>query len=190
MGKWSVGVLLTAVGVHLTVAEEYEEDFESPGFPRPPLDGACLVPYTGAEKTLAAMVDTVVPGPDTDPDGAAGALEGCAMNILLDEYYPFKSYAGLICTVMDQISQDRFGKPFVDAPYEERLQVMVEAQEVLPVLRLAFRAIRSAFYGGTYNGIGLDYVGYPGPNLGYRHLKEATFRTAVCEEMSETGWLP
>lgn len=54
--------------------------------------------------------------------------------------------------------------------------MLVRAEDKLPLLRLAYRAIRSAFYGGAYNGVGLDYLGYPGPNLGYRHLPECSFR--------------
>jgi hypothetical protein len=188
-GRWSAGVVLAAVGLHTVRADETEE-FVSPGFPRPPLDGACLTPVSATEKTLAAMVDAVVPGAGSDPLGEPGALEGCAMNILLDEYYPFKEYAGLIVALLDKMATDAHGKLFADCPVEARVATLVEAQKLMPVLRLAFRAIRSAFFGGAYNGIGLDYVGYAGPNLGYRHIPEASFRRPVCAEASETGWLP
>jgi len=190
LGRWSMGVLVSTASPRLLWAGGRDEGFQSPGFPRIPIPGACLQPATQVEKTLAAIVDTVVPGPTTDPDGAPGALEACAMNLLADEFYPFKMYAGIITSLMDQLALAQHGAKFIDLTYEQRLTVLVEAQKTLPVLTLAYRAIRSAFYGGAYNGVGLDYLGYPGPNLGYRHLEEASFRKAVCKEMSGTGWLP
>jgi hypothetical protein len=187
MGSWSAGVLLTAVGMHVGNAKA--ADFEPGLYPRQPLDGACLVPGSKEEQTLAALVDTVVPGRDTDPEGAPGALEGCALNLLLDEYYPFKDYLTLIVTLVDGAAKQSAGTTFLEATYEQRLKVLVEVQTMLPVLRLAYRAIRSAFYGGAYNGLGLQFLGYPGGNLGYRHLKEASFRKPVCKEMTD-GWMP
>jgi hypothetical protein len=189
-GRWSVAVLLGSIGYHLGRAEEGLDEFTSPGFPRPPLPGACLEPVGTLEKTLAAVVDTVVPGTTTDPEGHPGALESCALNLLLDDFYPFRSYASLIVSLVDAIGQQLHASTFLDADYQQRLEVLIKAQEDLPVLRLAYRAIRSAFYGGAYNGIGLDFVGYPGPNLGYRHLPEASFRLPVCKELTEDGWMP
>ncbi len=188
LGRWSLGVVVSAASPRLLWAEG--GGFKSPGFPRTPVPGACLEPATAVEKTLAAIVDTVVPGPDSDPEGAPGALEACAMNLLADDFYPFKTYAGIITSMMDQLGFANHNGAFVDLTYEQRLAVLVEAQQTLPVLTLAFRAIRSAFYGGAYNGVGLDFLEYPGPNLGYRHLAEASFRKAVCEEMTDTGWMP
>jgi hypothetical protein len=189
-GQWSVGALLAAAGYQMGQAGPDGEPFVAPPYPRPPLDGACLQPVTDVEKVLAAVVDTVVPGADTDPNGDPGALEACALNLMFDEYYPFKGYADLIATVMNQAAQNSFQTDFLSATYEQRLEVLVEAQEALPVLRLAYRAIRSAFYGGAYNGIGLTFVHYPGPNLGYRHLPEFSSGTAISTEASATGWLP
>jgi hypothetical protein len=190
-GQWSLGVLLAAAGYHVGRADEDGlEPFVAPPFPRPPLAGACLQPVTDVEKVLAAVVDTVVPGGDSDPAGDPGALEACALNLMLDEYYPFKGYADLIVTVVNQAAQPEFQTDFLGATYEQRLQVLLGAQEALPVLRLAFRAIRSAFYGGAYNGVGLTYVNTPGPNLGFRHLPEFSFGQAMSAEVSDTGWLP
>ena len=75
-------------------------------------------------------------------------------------------------------------------PYQQRIDVLVAAVDKVPLLRLAYRAIRSAFFGGAYNGIGLDYVGYPGPNLGYRSIPEFSFRKAVCQELTADGRMP
>jgi len=109
---------------------------------------------------------------------------------MLDDAYPFRGYAALIAKLMDQTAKQAHGKEFVELGYEQRLDVLQRAEETLPLLRLAYRAIRSAFYGGAYNGKGLAYLHYPGPNLGWRHLPEFSFRKAMSQEMSDTGWLP
>jgi hypothetical protein len=181
-GAWALGVL---AGCALPV-----KGLAGGRYPRPALEGACLQPWDDTERTLAAVLDTVVPGPSIDPEGAPGALEGCGLNLMLDDAYPFRGYAALIARLMDQTARQAHGQAFVDLAYEPRLEVLVKAEEALPLLRLAYRAIRSAFYGGAYNGQGLAYLHYPGPNLGWRHLPEFSFRKAVCKEKSETGWLP
>ena len=191
MGAWSTGLLLTATGVAgVRIAHADECDFETPGFTRPELTNACIEPQSGIELTLAAVVDTVVPGPDIDPRGDPGALEACAINMLLDGYYPFRENASMLAGLMDMLSNLDFGQPFIDLAHDDRLVILVKAQNSVPLLRLAYRAIRSAFFGGAYNGVGLDYLGYPGPNLGYRHIPEASFRRPMCREATETGWMP
>ena len=185
-GAWSLRLLCGSVAFRAAAAAA---DGKLP-FGRAVVPGACIPPGTTTEITLASILDTVVPGQSTDPDGAAGAVEACAMNLLVDDAYPFRGYADLLVGLMDSLSVAKGGEAFVALDYDARLEVLVEAQEVLPLLRLAYRAIRSAFYGGAYNGVGLSYVGYPGPNLGYRHLPEFSFRKPVCKERSDTGWMP
>lgn len=187
MGTWSLGLL---VGGAALEAESRAGGFASSGFGRPALPGACIQPLSATEKTLAAVLDTVVPGKDTDPDGDPGALEACAMNLMVDEYYPFRGFADLFAALFDQLSEGDQGKPFVDLDYDQRLGIVVKVQHQMPLLKLAYKAIRSAFYGGSYNGVGLDYLGYPGPNLGYRHVAECSFRKPVCQEMTDEGWMP
>jgi hypothetical protein len=187
-GGGSLAMILGAVAE--SVARAGEVAWVGTPFARDPLAGSCLLPLGDVERTLGAMLDTVVPGPTTDPEGTAGALEACSMNILLDGSFPFRQYADMFALVLDGIATDAHGAAFADLPYDQRLQVLVTAQDQLPMLRLAFRAIRSAFFGGAYNGIGLRYVGYPGPNLGWRHVPESSFRVAVCEERTQTGWMP
>lgn len=165
-----------------------ESTFNAPPFARPPIPNACISPVGDAEQTLAAVVDTVVPGAAIDPEGKPGGLDGCAMNLLLDDFYPFKSMLGQLAGLIDLKARPK-GGDFIELDYETRLAVLVEAQHDLPLLRLAFKAIRSAFYGGAYNAIGMDYVNYPGPNLGYSHIPDASFRRPVCNEKTD-GWMP
>jgi len=187
MGTWSLGLLVSGLAME---ARSGAGGFISAGFGRKPIPGACIQPGTDVERTLAAVLDTVVPGKETDPDGEPGALEACAMNIMVDEYYPFRAYADLFAALFDQLGDTEFGKTFVELDFDQRLAVVIKVQGQMPLLRLAYKAIRSAFYGGSYNGVGLDFLGYPGPNLGYRHLDEASFRKPMCKELTEKGWMP
>ncbi len=182
--KHSVGFLLATAAYGSGLAETAK--YVSPGWSRPVLENACLEPSTDAEKTLAAVVDTVVPGPTLDPDGDPGGLEACSLNLMFDEYYPFRTMIPELATLFDINSP---GGSFVDLDYESRMETLVKVQNEMPILRLAFRAIRSAFFGGAYNGLGHEYVKYPGPNLGYRHILEASFRVPVCQELTD-GWMP
>lgn len=188
-GAWALGVILASAGP-LEGRAMAAEPFRSPPFPRPPVPGACVQPFTPVEKTLAAIVDAVVPGSESDPEGTPGALEGCAMNLIVDDAFPFRSYASLITTLMDGLATKAHGAPFAGLPLEARVDVLTLAQEELPLLKLAYRAIRSAYFGGAYNGVGLSAVGFPGPNLGYRHLPEFSFRKPVCTERTKDGWMP
>jgi hypothetical protein len=164
--------------------------FDDPGFTRPVIPNACASASTDLEKTLAAVVDTVIPGPGTDPAGDPGGLESCALNMLFDDFYPFRANAEALASIIDLEAKTRFGKAFVDCTYNQRVQALVKAQDGMPILRLVYRAVRSAFYGGAYNGVGLDYLAYPGPNLGYRHIAAASFRKPMSKELTETGWMP
>lgn len=192
LGGWALRTLVGGVALSHAAARADDPRFRTPGFTRKPLPGGCITPAGPVEQGLAAILDTVVPGPETDPSGDPGALEACAMNLMVDSAYPFRQYASTFVGIVDSLAHDGAGGPtvFADLSHEARLAVLVEAQEVLPILRLAFRAIRSAFYGGAYNGVGLDLLGYPGPNLGYRHIREASFRVPVCTELTATGSLP
>ncbi|MBP7126895.1 hypothetical protein KBD49_11085 [Myxococcota bacterium] len=186
-GTWALGILVGSVA---DLVRASPEEWRIPGFPRKPLPGACLGAVTDVERTLEAALDAVVPGPSGDPEGAPGAIEACGMNILLDRSFPFLQYADLFALVLEGVAGEMFGRPFPDLTHGERVQVLVRAEETLPLLRLAWRAIRSAFFGGAYNGAGFDYVGYPGPNLGYRHVPECSFRVPVCRERTAEGWMP
>ncbi len=185
MGGWSLGLLAGAAAWDVRA-----EGLPNPGYARRPLPNACLAATTPPEKTLAAVLDAAVPGVDSDPDGTPGAVEACAMNLLVDDAYPFKPYLETIAGLMDALAQSGHGAAFATLDLDQRVAVLVEAQETLPLLRLAYRAIRSAFYGGAYNGVGQDFVGYPGPNLGYRHLRVFSLRRPIGTELTTEGWMP
>jgi hypothetical protein len=186
-GTWALGLMVGSVA---GLARAVTPPWSIPAFARKPLSGACLKAVDNVQKTLEAALDAVVPGPLGDPEGAPGAIEACGMNILMDASFPFKQYADMFAMILEGLADQAYGKSFVDLDHDERVEVLVQAEHQLPLLRLAWRAIRSAFFGGAYNGHGFAYVGYPGPNLGYRHIPECSFRVAVCREMTTTGWMP
>ncbi len=162
----------------------------SGAYPASPLPGACVEPVTDVQRTLVAVLQTVVPGAELDPDGAPGAVDACALNLLVDSFYPFRDAAPIIVGLLDELSRRSFDSVFVDLSAPQRDEILDLAQEQLGLMRLAYRAIRSAFYGGAYNGVGLDYLGYPGPNLGYRHTDACSFGKPMCAERTSAGRMP
>lgn len=155
-----------------------------------PLEGACHLPTTDEEKVVAAIVDTVVPGADSDPDGLPGAPESCALNLIYDAFYPFVQVMPALLLIVQQLSDNDYNKKFIDLDLDERTKVLQKAEETLPLIRLAYRFIRSAFYASTYNYRGGNYLRWPGPNLGYTDHPEFSFGKAVSKELTRDGNLP
>ena len=162
-------------------------------FPRPdhePLEGACAQAITDDEKTVAAVVDTVVPGPASDPDGYPGALDTCALNLIYDEFYPFVSALPFLLALVNKKAHNKYGVKFIELDLVKRTAVLKESESALPLMRLAYRFIRSAFYAANYNMVGAKHFGWPGPNLGYAEHKDFTFGKAVSKELTKDGNLP
>lgn len=154
------------------------------------LPGACFGPLTEEERIVAAMVDTVVPGRQSDPTGAPGALDTCALNLIYDEFWPFVDYLPVLLPLLDDTSRNRFEVGFADATLEQRTEVLRTVEGAVPFVRLAYRFVRSTFYAGMYNFEGTNYLGWAGPNLGYRDHEEFSFREPVSEELTTDGNLP
>jgi len=162
-------------------------------WPRPdyePLEGACFEPSSEEERVIALLVDTVVPSAATDPDGVPGALDCCALNLIYDAFFPFQDYLGLIIPALKALAEQDFGRAFVDCDLEQRTEVLRQAEETVPIIRLAYRFIRSTFYGAAYTMRGTEYMGWPGPNLGYLDHPELSFREALADELTDDGNLP
>jgi len=155
-----------------------------------PLDGACIQPQTDEERVVALIVDTVVPGSASDPSGVPGALDCCALNLIYDAFFPFTDYLPLILPAVEGVAQDRFSRSFDACCLEDRTEVLARVEEVLPVVRLAYRFIRSAFYGAAYTMRGTKWVRWPGPNLGYAEHPDLSFGEPLCEELTAYGNLP
>ena len=185
----SLGAALAA----LLCRGPFRQALASVEFPEPdhqPLEGACIAAASDDEKTVAAIVDTIVPGRTTDPTGAPGALESCAFNLIYDDFFPFAANLPLLLPLVDGLADQLYGKPFVNCSLEERTEVLKRAEETLPFIRLAYRFIRSAFYAGNYNYVGTTSIGWPGPNLGYVGHPDFTFGEPLAQELTVDGNLP
>ena len=162
-------------------------------YPEPdhkPLEGACVEALTDDEKKVAAIVDTVVPGKDVDPDGVPGARESCALNLIYDEFYPFVQVLPSLLLLVDTKASSLYSRTFMECTFKERTKVLQEAEDTLPLIRLAYRFIRSTFYASTYNMVGAAHLNWPGPNLGYTDHPDFTFGAPLSRELTRDGNLP
>ncbi len=155
-----------------------------------PLEGACVEPLTEDEKKVAAIVDTVVPGKDVDPDGVPGARESCAVNLIYDEFYPFVQALPFMLLLVDTKAGALYSKKFLACTLKERTKVLQQAEETLPLIRLAYRFIRSTFYASNYNMVGAAHINWPGPNLGYTDHPDFSFDEPLSRELTRDGNLP
>lgn len=152
-------------------------------------ESTCLEPVTYEEKCMEALIDTVVPGKKSDPTGAPGALECCALNIAYDRYFPIAAVAPAILESLNLLSKKKYNNDFPSLNLEQRTDVLATLEGEIPQVTLVLRFIRAAFYVGLYNDVGLKYLGYPGPNVGYIH-EDYTFGVPMAKELTETGNLP
>ena len=189
VGQGTFGAALAAAIFHGPLRKLYA----SVKYPDPdhqPLQGACVAALTEDEKKVAAMVDTVVPGRSTDPDGAPGALESCALNLIYDEFYPFVQALPVLLLLVDTLAGNLFSKTFVECDLKQRTKVLTEAEKQVAMVRLAYRFIRSTFYAATYNMVGAKFFNWPGPNLGYTQHQDFSFGRAMSRELTKDGNLP
>ena len=149
----------------------------------------CIDPETDSEHTLAAFVDTVVPGFDSDPDHAPGALDACGLNVVYDPALPLAPLAGLLTMTLDGFARSLHGASFADLSLAEREEVVAETELDLPELTLAIRLARTAFYGAQYSDVAERWLGVLGPNLGYMD-DDFSFVEPQSDEMTDDGNLP
>jgi len=188
-GKGTFGAALAA-GVFTGPLRELYARVKYPDPDHEPLEGACVEALTDDEKKVAAIVDTVVPGEDVDPDGIPGARESCALNLIYDEFYPFVQALPFMLLLVDTKAGSLHGKTFMECTFNERTKVLREAEDSLPLIRLAYRFIRSTFYASTYNMVGAAHLNWPGPNLGYTDHPDFSFNAPLSRELTRDGNLP
>ena len=189
-GKGTFGAALAAAVFGGPLRELYAK-VKYPDPDHVPLEGACVDPLTNDEKKVAAIVDTVVPGKDVDPDGVPGARESCALNLIYDEFYPFVQVLPSLLLLVDTLAgQLHDNKKFMECTLKERTQVLQKAEGTLPLIRLAYRFIRSTFYASNYNMVGAAHIKWPGPNLGYTEHPDFTFGEPLARELTKDGNLP
>ena len=152
-----------------------------------PPSGA-LQPSYHAESTIAAFADTVIPGRADDPDGGPGALDAYALNMMYDQFYPFYEMVPGLVMFLDQTAQGVAGADFAECSFEERTEALMEVVDEVPLFQLGMQFVKMAFYGGIYNTVGTDYVGFPGGSRGYADYSYGS--SPLCEEATEHGYLP
>jgi len=144
--------------------------------------GAFLYPATNAHsstffirnnKTLMALIDTIVPGATLDPTGAPGGVEANTLLYLQKVErekllpLPFGLIKNLISGGINILSILRYQVSFHKLPLNKREKV-ARSLERIPGVHLFYKVLRAPFYTGSMNKVGFKYLGYPGPNNGYR----------------------
>ncbi|MAW06967.1 MAG: hypothetical protein CME61_01650 [Halobacteriovoraceae bacterium] len=123
-------------------------------------------------KTLIALIETIVPGKETDPTKAPGGMEAKTFLYLQKVEkekllpLPFGLIKTLISGSLNVMSLFKFRKAFHKLSYAEREIIAIKLEKV-PGVHLFYKVIRAPFYTGSINKVGFDYFGYPGPNNGY-----------------------
>jgi hypothetical protein len=142
------------------------------------------------EPTMKAFVDTIIPGPSSDPQGSAGGNEACAYEVLHDPYYGLKPFIGLISWDLNQTGLRWHGRFFKDLDLSQRTAIM-SFKDNAPLMRLFYEQaevlVKLAFYGAIINDVGTTYISFPGPSNGYR---DYSFDEKFSEEATEDGNLP
>lgn len=127
------------------------------------IDPAELLP------TLTAYVDTLVPGPESDPDGTPGAVEAGAVEQLLEQL-PYPAIVPFVVADVTAAALATHGTLFEALGYPEREAILVEAfaDPVRSVYHLiAFAVATGCFYADFRNRVGSTHMGLPGPSDGY-----------------------
>lgn len=147
-------------------------------------------PDTEEERTMFALCETVVPGKETDPDGAPGAIESGAMLVLYDRNYPVSNYVSGVAGILNITAISRFKRKFYQLGREEREEVLGILEDAFYPISLLIKFIKVSFFGALVNDVGYRYLNYPGPNLGYIEDEDFGFRKKMSEEMTDDGSLP
>ncbi len=122
--------------------------------------------------TFIALMDTIVPGSNSDPTGAPGAIEAGtsefaeALNSSGVLPINLKMIEWVVSAALNTMAFFRYGRPFYKCDLSRRTRLVQILGRVSPV-PLLYQFLRAPFYTGSINRVGFDYVGYPGANSGY-----------------------
>ena len=123
-------------------------------------------------RTLSAILDAVLPGCSSDPEGLPGANEVRALDLLLDPpmvtFYhrrvPTRPYLWAVVLVTDLQALLRTGRPYRYLPLEKRCQLLLSLLRWAPLLyEPVVTTARYAYLGGPLERHGLEALGNPGP---------------------------
>jgi hypothetical protein len=150
----------------------------------PHLGGA---PDTDVGRTVAAFVDTVIPGAYRDPTGAPGGIDVNAPGLFFDPTLPALPFVPVLAFFLDQVSRQMFGRAFAELSVAERDQALGHALEVAEPLDFAVQLAKLAYYSSPGAA---QRLGYPGANPGYVHDPDFSFNRPMTREITSDGNLP
>lgn len=144
--------------------------------------------------TIAAYVDTIVPGPAGGADDAPGGLEAGVLDVVYDPGYGANVVLPVLHADLQLAAVRMFGRPFgLALPYARRERIVVDRlrwpgrrgllRGQAPLLMLyAGVAVISyvAYYGTARSDLGPEYIGFPASSSGYPdHSFGVSFATAT-----------
>ncbi|MCL4558248.1 MAG: gluconate 2-dehydrogenase subunit 3 family protein [Deltaproteobacteria bacterium] len=148
-----------------------------------------LQPQTDDEKTVYAICDTILPGTTSAPGSGPGANDVGTMDVIYDKFYPAVQYLPSVIMIIDSSARSKYGRRFYDLDMAERTDVLAGIEGQLGIVDLLYEYVKAPFYVGIISDLGLKYMGYPGPNLGYVD-RDFSFYKPMSKEMTSNGNLP
>jgi hypothetical protein len=142
------------------------------------------------EKTIIAFADTIIPGPNADPEGSAGGIEAGALDVLHDPVYGFVPFFGLLSMSLNLTSLRWYGRLFKDLDLGQRTAIVLFKDNnaiIKLIYQQAENLVKLAFYGAIINNLGTDYISFPGPAFGYY---DYSFDQKFAKQTTEDGNLP
>jgi len=92
--------------------------------------------------------------------------------------------------LLDGNANMRHGVPFAEVDRAGREDILHTVQGQLPFLAHGYRFVRAIFYADLHGPTGSQSLGFGGPNLGYLHDPELSFRRPMSEELTQHGYMP
>lgn len=141
-------------------------------------------------ETMKAFADTIIPGPNSDPEGSVGGVEAGALEVLYDQNYGFEPFIGLLSISLNLTSLWWYGRLFKELDLRQRTAIVLfkdNTSLVKLIYQQAENLVKLAFYGAIINNLGTDYISFPGPAFGYY---DYSFDEKFADEATEDGNLP
>jgi hypothetical protein len=143
----------------------------------PTLGGA---PDTPEGHTIAAFVDTVVPGKHRDPLSVAGGIDVGAPGQFFAPDSQIQTLVPLLVLSLDGFASSQKNKSFAGLEPSERDEVLDYALSQLPELSFAVQLAKVSYYASAEASA---HLGYPGANTGYMNDANFGFRQPMADPL-------
>lgn len=148
----------------------------------PSLGGA---PDTHEGRTIAAFVDTIVPGAHRDPTCAPGGLDVGAAALFFDSALPAAGLISAIVLLLDSVSGELYpSRQLVALIPVEREAVVERVRATVDAMEFAIQLAKLAYFASPEAG---KHLGYPGANGGYLRDPTLSFRRPMARELTRDG---